>query len=275
MKLVQNRAQAFGKASSSKTASMGVLAMTPERLAYEGHTGVRSVRALGAFALYSSVDGPVRVWANGRWGSEAETVLVEPFTEHLVSSRRHITEILLEVESVSHEGVRACWQGRGASRRAAEAIRACQNDIGVLQEQGFDKLFFGLDLPRRDLDPRIAAVVSRLCSTPSAPTISVKELAAEVNLSPSRLTHLFGEQLGTTIRRFRAWKRARMVVPIALEEDNLLNLALEAGYADATHFSHSMRSFFGLRARDLCEGSRRANFSMIPPSNVYRSPMWA
>ena len=38
---------------------------------------------------------------------------------------------------------------------------------------------------------------------------------------------------------------------------NLLHVALDTGYPDATHFSHSIRQVYGLRPRDLFAGSRR------------------
>ena len=245
--------------------------MTPDRMAYDGRIGSRSLRSLGAHAIYASADGPIRLWSHGHWTSNLDIALVKPFTEHLVSSGGRITEILIEIESVDAAEFQASWealtpiQQRTAPARIAEAVRYCQDDPERLQQHGFDMLFFGKDLPRRELDPRIARVVELIRSTPDGPGLSVRDLACAVDLSPSRLTHFFREQLETTIRRFRAWKRARMVVPIALEEHNLLNLAMEAGYADSTHFSHSMRSFFGMKARDLCEGSRRVAVSMSAP----------
>lgn len=249
----------------------GLLAMTSDRIVYEGHMGARSLRSLGAYAIYVSAEGPVRIWSNGQWSAGSEIVLVEPFVEHLVSPGRRITEILLETESISGEAIAARWKSLTPRQkhvwacRIAEAINVCRADPSALERRSFDMLFFGEQLTRRTLDPRISAVIEKISSTSEGPSYSVKELAAAVDLSASRLTHFFSEQLGTTIRRFRAWKRARMVVPIALEERNLLNLALEAGYADSTHFSHSMRSFFGIRARDLCEGSRRVTVSMQMP----------
>jgi AraC-like DNA-binding protein len=34
-------------------------------------------------------------------------------------------------------------------------------------------------------------------------------------------------------------------------------VALDAGYPDSTHFSHSIRHVYGLKPRDLFAGSRR------------------
>lgn len=240
--------------------------MTATRLVYDGRPGVRSLRSLGAFAFYSSSEGPVRIWSDGRWSEAVDVALVEPFTQHLVAAGDRITELLLEVETVAAEELLAFWRalerdGRRAFRdKIAEAAHNFRADPGLVHRDNFDRLFLGMEMTERTLDPRIVIVVERICSTPN---LSVKELAGVVGLSPSRLTHSFIKQLGTNMRRFRAWKRARMVMPIALEHDNLLSLALEAGYADASHFSHSIRSFFGLRARDLCEGSRRANVSTL------------
>jgi AraC-like DNA-binding protein len=216
------------------------------------------------------VDEPVHVWSNGEWSTQSELALVEPHLPHLVFPSRKIIEILLEVESVSCEAISARWKAmtqpekQAATSRIHEAINLCQTDQFALEKQSFDMLFFGESVTPRALDPRISEVIDRICLMPEGPSYSVKELAFAVGLSPSRLTHFFSEQIGTTIRRFRAWKRARMAIPIALAERNLLHLALEAGYADSSHFSHSMRSFFGIRARDLCEGLRHVNVFCDP-----------
>ena len=47
----------------------------------------------------------------------------------------------------------------------------------------------------------------------------------------------------------------------ALESDTrdtaLVNVALDTGYPDSTHFSHSIRQVYGLKPRDLFAGSRQ------------------
>ena len=80
--------------------------------------------------------------------------------------------------------------------------------------------------------------------------------AAEAGLSPSRFLHLFKEQTGISFRAFRAWKRARHLLHFANQDINLAHLAQDIGYPDSTHFSHSIRRFYGLKPRAIFSGSR-------------------
>lgn len=111
-----------------------------------------------------------------------------------------------------------------------------------------DELVFGANLPKRQLDSRIADVIEAISAWPSGPQSHVVMLARQVSLSTSRLSHLFRDQLGIPIRSFRAWKLVRNSMALAASEPVLLNAALDAGYADEPHYSRSMRKYFGQHA---------------------------
>jgi AraC-like DNA-binding protein len=119
-----------------------------------------------------------------------------------------------------------------------------------------DEFFFGAALPTRALDARIERVVARIRALPHE-QFSAAECARLTGLSFSRFVHLFKQEIGMTFRAFCAWKRARAVLPSMTGPCNLTQLALEAGYPDSTHFSHSIRRIFGLRPRDILAGTRR------------------
>jgi AraC-like DNA-binding protein len=102
------------------------------------------------------------------------------------------------------------------------------------------------------LDSRISAVIERIRSNPGG-RHSAEQYARDSGLSVSRFSHLFRGETGTTLRGFSAWKRARAVLALVTNEEKLVETALEAGYADSTHFCHSIRQFYGLRPRDIAE----------------------
>jgi AraC-like DNA-binding protein len=225
----------------------------------------RSPHALGAYAVYSCAESPVQIWVNGRCVQEGNLVLVPPFVTHHAHCENQVAELLLEAETISPEGISANWaslsqlQIRRYVQRFREILNHGINHPDTLRRQSFDSLFFDRAVPERRLDIRIATVVDTIRFRRDGPSYPVCELAKDVGLSRSRLTHFFSEQLGVNIRLFRAWKRARGVIPLSLNEQTLLGLAIEAGYADSSHFSHAIRSFFGLKAADLCRRAR--NFS--------------
>src|SRR5690606_22278525 len=120
----------------------------------------------------------------------------------------------------------------------------------------YDEVFFGRALAPRRLDPRIAAVLAQISEDPSMPAMA-GDCAASVKLSFSRFLHLFKEQTGAPFRSLRTWKRARSLLHYVHRSSNLTEVALETGYPDATHFSHSIRQVYGLKPKDIFAGSRR------------------
>jgi AraC-like DNA-binding protein len=95
------------------------------------------------------------------------------------------------------------------------------------------------------LDWRIQKVVELIRNEPDR-NYSQGELAASLGLSPSRLLHLFSEQVGVPYRRFRMWKRLMLSFELLHTQDNMTFAALDSGFADATHYSHAFRDTFGV-----------------------------
>jgi AraC-like DNA-binding protein len=86
--------------------------------------------------------------------------------------------------------------------------------------------------------------------------VTATACAAQAGLSTSRFLHLFKQETGISFRAFRAWKRARHLLHFANQDLNLAHLAQDIGYPDSTHFSHSIRRFYGLKPRAIFSGSR-------------------
>ena len=94
-------------------------------------------------------------------------------------------------------------------------------------------------------DERVRHAIDLICREPDR-NFSQAELAERVGLSPSRFLHLFRQHTGVPYRRFRNWKRMVAAVQSLHGADNMTRAALDAGFADATHFSHSFRHTFGV-----------------------------
>jgi AraC-like DNA-binding protein len=100
------------------------------------------------------------------------------------------------------------------------------------------------------LDPRVTRVLDLMKRDfPAAPKVS--QLAAEVQVSPGRLIHLWKEQLGVPLRRYMLWLRLRHVVACVGIGKSLTEAAYEAGFADSAHLSRTFRSMFGLPLSSL------------------------
>ncbi|GLZ86723.1 AraC family transcriptional regulator [Metapseudomonas resinovorans] len=114
-----------------------------------------------------------------------------------------------------------------------------------------------LAAPRQRLDSRVAEALAAVDGLLTA-KVSATTLAQRACLSLSQLERLFGDQVGLSVRRLVLWRRLRLAVRLALEGLSLTQAAHDAGFADAAHFSRTMRATFGIRAdRNLTRLSLR------------------
>lgn len=151
------------------------------------------------------------------------------------------------------------------------AIAACQDEASL--SISLEKL----DLSRTEKNPqpfdeRIGAVVRRLASE-SGENVPIEELASLAGLSPSRLAHLFKEQVGIPIRMFRTWFRLKNAVLFAKEGMTLTDAALRAGFYDSAHFANTFRETFGIAPSAIFGGERNilwhigeSNLPALPPA---------
>jgi AraC-like DNA-binding protein len=243
--------------------SRHLMLISPARVFYAGLLGRPRQRTSGGFAIYVSMQGALSV-SQGGHTSTSELAVVEPYVPHSLNSEHlSIISLVIEPETVPVEALRALTARlsglSGAAlaariRGAYEALRITGRRDGFTTSE-FDTIFFGEQLAARPIDPRIARAIVRLNDFSSA-AVTAADCAASVNLSQSRFLHLFKDQTGISFRAFRAWKRARHLLHFVNEDINLAHLAQDIGYPDSTHFSHSIRRFYGLQPRAIFSGSR-------------------
>jgi AraC-like DNA-binding protein len=82
-------------------------------------------------------------------------------------------------------------------------------------------------------------------------------LARLVHLSPTRLSHLFCEQMGIPIQQYIIWERMKKTMDLVVKNNaNLNEAAHSAGFYDAAHFSKHFKSLFGLNPSMVYNNSR-------------------
>lgn len=248
--------------------------ITPDRVFYVGLLGAPSVRTMGSIIVYVAVTGSIRIRiGSGEWQT-TEMAVVPPYVPHQVMSEaRRVNVLKFEAETVDLGSLPTELKGRGAVD-APDFVRRVQQRQWELSEGGravdlmtldFDQTFFGAALAPRRIDRRIATVLDRIKRDPSAPAIA-EEYAAMVHLSFSRFLHLFKQEVGAPFRSFRTWKRARNLLHYVNRDSNLTYVALDTGYPDSTHFSHSIRQIYGLKPSDIFAGSRKLTVFGHAPS---------
>ncbi|MCI2283737.1 helix-turn-helix domain-containing protein [Colwellia sp. MSW7] len=95
------------------------------------------------------------------------------------------------------------------------------------------------------IDPRVREVLQQL-STRIDSQIPISELAQSVHISPSRLAHLFKEEVGTPIRRYSLWCRIRIAMEFAVKRHSLTDGAHHGGFTDSAHFSKVFKQMYGI-----------------------------
>lgn len=238
----------------------------PDRIFYAGLLGAPAVRGLGAYVVYVSAGAPFSIaMGDGAW-QEAELAVTAPYAPHrIASSERLIFQLLLEPETVDSEHLpgylREAAGAVDAPELAARIRAACRavqaNGYGASDDDfDFDRCFFGQALSARNITGSIAEIVRRIKENPAG-NFAAEDCADAVHLSLSRFLHRFKQEVGVSFRNFRTWRRARHLMHFVRQSHNLAHLALEMGYPDSTHFSHSVRKVYGLRPRDIFAGSRQ------------------
>jgi AraC-like DNA-binding protein len=121
------------------------------------------------------------------------------------------------------------------------------------------------------LDARVTRVLDILKR--EFPSVSsVPRLAAAVGVSPSRLVHLWKDEVGVALRRYVLWLRLRHVIACVAIGQSLTDAAHEAGFADSAHLSRTFRSMFGLPLSSLFGGTAKVQLVFKFPDAELSGP---
>jgi len=98
---------------------------------------------------------------------------------------------------------------------------------------------------REPTDPRVLAAIQYIQERVGQ-AISLEEIAAVANLSPSRFRHLFVAETGMPLRTYLLWRRLLHVWTFLMQGETLARAAHAAGFADSAHLTRTSRTMFGL-----------------------------
>jgi AraC-like DNA-binding protein len=240
---------------------MNRLYILENKVFYLGKLPDISEHRLGAVALCVGVDKSFRVLeSESHLWQECQSVLIPPGCMHEIELGNTIMGILfLEPESEDYNTLRNLmsggdWQCLYHLRHEKEVVDLLSDlyqhprDAGTTR-QILDRILEPDPTARNvhhSIDTRIDRVI-RLIKEDVSQSYSVEALAGSINLSPTRLVHLFKEQTGVPIRRFRQWNRMKAVASFIAAGDTLTTAALNAGFSDSAHFSRAFRNMFGIK----------------------------
>ncbi len=117
------------------------------------------------------------------------------------------------------------------------------------------------------LDPRIQHIIKYIKTLiQQADKLSVEQLAETAHLSPSRLMHLFRDQLGLPIRRYILWQRLLTALQAMAEGQSLTEAAHQAGFADSAHLTRTFHMMSGIKPSEMLKNSRFVQVISCYPS---------
>ena len=100
------------------------------------------------------------------------------------------------------------------------------------------------------MDRRVKEVLERLAEE-WRQSPSVRELAASVNLGPSRLEHLIKNATRMSIRDFVRSRRISEAAKLLLTTHKRVSeISYAVGFTDVSNFNHAFRKQFGVSPRD-------------------------
>lgn len=106
------------------------------------------------------------------------------------------------------------------------------------------------------IDVRLQSVIASIRQPrESADPLLTRTLATQVSLSPSRLRHLFREQVGVSIQQFMLWQKLLSAISATLDGASLTEAAHKAGFSDSAHLSRTFRQMFGIKPSDIFSNS--------------------
>mgnify|MGYP000731222553 CR=1 FL=1 len=101
-------------------------------------------------------------------------------------------------------------------------------------------------------DMRVIKSLNYLNNSSSEYKTLMNELKSQINLSDSRLSHLFKEEVGISIKRYFVWsKLKRAFKKVLTENKNMYQASIEVGFYDQAHLSKAFKQVLGISPSDV------------------------
>ena len=208
----------------------------------------------GAAELVVSLGEPVCANLEG-YEVRANSILIPPGVRHQNTYEELVSAVLyLDIESYHYKALAMRMTAEGLVYTGIPNEHAIQPSLATVydrQPSAGDcyslvvEAFFNTGRrKKKQLDPRVLTVVETIRAHP-AEDLSVNELAQQVNLSEDHLHHLFTQELGLPLHKFRIWLRLKQASSLYFEGRNLTYAAHAAGFSDASHFSRTFARMYG------------------------------
>lgn len=243
--------------------------MWQEQALFLGNAAQTSLHASPAIKILVALDGEFRLQTgeNSGW-QNFKSAIVAPGQNHAIDGRnKRLALIILVPEARAAQPLIPILARKSVSRIPARVV---QNFLPIFDE--FEKLNVltveseticremlmtlrnSKDLMSAAIDERVSQSVA-LIRAELENNVSVKEIAASVELSESRFSHLFTENLRVPVRRYLLWMKLRDAMHLLARGVSLTDTAYEAGFSDSAHLTRTFRQMLGITPSALLKYS--------------------
>lgn len=105
--------------------------------------------------------------------------------------------------------------------------------------------YLGINRSAHVLDERIVKLLEKL-QTCDCYDHTIENLAKEVCLSPSRLSHLFAEQIGVPLKSYVQFHQLERAFTAILNGKSITDSAMLAGFNSPSHFAATVKKWMGM-----------------------------
>ena len=210
---------------------------------FELHGLTAEIHAHPVLEIINASKGTFSLTSSGRTYDQLVFAIIQPNISHSVAAEDCTAQILM-VES--HNASLSDWL-------VEEGIKM---ENGIFAKRNFtdeDQVFLKIkhlavtEDFKTPTDPRISDCIQFMEENDLAYKNLIPALKAKVFLSDSRLSHLFKEHIGVSIKKYLVWNKLRQAINQYLnEQTNLTDVSLQSGFFDQAHLSNSFKSVLGV-----------------------------
>ena len=209
-----------------------------------------------AVHFIAGLDGPVHCVVSGD-SFDADAVFIASDVVHTAYAETGDMLVFLfdTAGSIAEEAQKQYLCGRPyfcGDKETVEKLREIWKNNPPAQADSLITQLLGLDTLR---DERISQVLEYLRSLDEVPEDITAQLCAKVCLSPSRLSHLFKENVGISLHRYLAMDKMRKGYIHFQKYGNITEASMRAGFDSPSHFPATCKRMFGISFSEFVKGS--------------------
>jgi AraC-like DNA-binding protein len=256
---------------ASPTDWRGTVLVWDEQAIFLGQAADASLHESPAIKVCVALDGSfgLRIREDDTF-TNYKSAIIAPGAAHAIDGRHNrMVMLLLAPETELAQPLAPIFSQNAITRLGADAVEKLR-----LQFADFESRIAA----KAQVEDTCSQMVAAIGSTSSVPIdsrvaqsidwirssrdrgVSVQEIASDVELSESRFSHLFTENVRVPVRRYLLWLRLRDAMHLLAQGKSLTEIAHEAGFSDSAHLTRTFRSLLGIAPSALTKESTVISF---------------